>query len=338
MAEKPSTRLSILEAISSPLGFFVLALLIVEGFLSIVLVGSDLAPSDKVVGMYLGVSLFVLVTGIVAALGWYRPRNLTFDKGAHLADNSKDDIYGPVNEPESSPKQMGYNPRVIDQIGKATPILLPSSPTASEAVQSRCDALIVVDIQNDFFQQGALPVPDAESLVSALNDAIRDAEKAGLLIIFTQDWHSLEHSSFTENGGDWKPHCIIDTFGAALHPDVYRPTQAKTVKFGVEPELDGYSPFENPLMDRLINTASVARVYVAGIALEYCVYATCKDARGRNKNVVAVEGLIRAASPEHAEKVWRKLDVLGVKRASALEAKEEWANKALNQTGKKPAN
>lgn len=78
-----------IEAITAPLGFFVLALLIVEVFLGTVLVGAQLDKSAKVLGMYMGVCLFVLVTIAVFVLVWFKPQSLTFDKSAHLIDKGK---------------------------------------------------------------------------------------------------------------------------------------------------------------------------------------------------------------------------------------------------------
>lgn len=82
-------RSQILEAITAPLGFFVLALLIVEAFLATILIGATLQDSDKVTGMYLGVGLFIFVTFIVSLLVWFKPDNLTFDKEAHLRNRGK---------------------------------------------------------------------------------------------------------------------------------------------------------------------------------------------------------------------------------------------------------
>lgn len=79
----------IIEAITAPLGFFVLALLIVEAFLATVLVGAELTAGDKTTGMWLGVGLFILVTVAVFVLVWFKPQNLTFDKEAHLIDSGK---------------------------------------------------------------------------------------------------------------------------------------------------------------------------------------------------------------------------------------------------------
>jgi uncharacterized membrane protein (DUF485 family) len=77
-------RNGVLESINAPLGLYVLALLIVETFLAAVLIGSNLDPNDKVVGMWAGVGMFVLVVVIVTILVWFKPSHLTYDKSAHL--------------------------------------------------------------------------------------------------------------------------------------------------------------------------------------------------------------------------------------------------------------
>lgn len=84
MENTPSAWCKIIETVTAPLGFFVLALLIVEAFLATVLVGGNLQKSNQITGMWLGVGLFVLVTVAVFVLVWCKPENLTFDKDAHL--------------------------------------------------------------------------------------------------------------------------------------------------------------------------------------------------------------------------------------------------------------
>ena len=79
----------IIDAVTAPLGFFVLSLLIVEGFLGTVLLWADLENTDKVNGMYVGVGMFVLVSLLVSILVWFKPDNLTFDKEAHLRERGK---------------------------------------------------------------------------------------------------------------------------------------------------------------------------------------------------------------------------------------------------------
>lgn len=89
MKSSASATQRIIEAITAPLGFFVLALLIVEAFLATVLVGAGLTAVDKNTGMWIGVGLFVLVITAVFILVWFKPQHLTFDKEAHLIDSGK---------------------------------------------------------------------------------------------------------------------------------------------------------------------------------------------------------------------------------------------------------
>jgi nicotinamidase/pyrazinamidase len=175
------------------------------------------------------------------------------------------------------------------------------------------DALIVVDVQNDFFENGALPVADASSLIQPLNDAIAKAEQAGALIIYTQDWHPKNHKSFKGNGGPWYPHCIQGTHGAKLHPDLKEATASEIIKFGTDPELDGYSPFENKEMVSLIDRPEIKEVFVVGIAAEFCVLATCIEAQ-KYKNVTVIESLIHAAEPDKLSETWITYDKYRVRR------------------------
>lgn len=313
-----ASRNKLIEAITAPLGFFVLALLIVEASLSVILVLSDLQPRDKAIGMYLVVGMFVLVSTLVFLLVWNKPRNLTFDKAAHLDSERTNATYNQINRINHNERTMGYKESAVKDVESLKSNIRSHSDNIAALSSKKKEALVVVDIQNDFFSGGALPVPQAEALIEPLNSALRTAEKSDFLIVLTQDWHPLDHSSFEENGGDWKPHCIKGTNGAALHPDLYLPSNARIVRFGAEAELDGYSPYENPLMDQLINNQEVDRVYVVGIALEYCVFATCKQTRERNIEVIAVDSLIRAASPDKADETWTKLDNLMIKRQPEL--------------------
>jgi len=82
-------RGQVVRAVGAPLGFFVLALLIVEAFLATVLVFADFTSTERVIGMWAGVGLFLIVTFIVGLLVWHKPQNLTFDREAHLIDSGK---------------------------------------------------------------------------------------------------------------------------------------------------------------------------------------------------------------------------------------------------------
>lgn len=195
------------------------------------------------------------------------------------------------------------------------PNVFPIRGTTYRNKNQSTDVLIVVDIQNDFFPGGALVVKNVDSLIDPLNKAINQAERMGMEIIFVQDWHSPDHSSFELNGGEWPLHCIENTAGASLHRDLYQPQDSHIIRFGQRPTSLGYSPFENEELDDLINRAYVKTIYVVGIALEYCVLATCIDAKKRQKRVIALEPLIRPAEPEQAENLWRVLEKEQIIRA-----------------------
>ena len=104
-AKRGEPWLRIIESITAPLGFFVLALLIVEGFLGTVLVWADLEKTGEVAGMYLGVGMFVLVVLLVFILVWFKPDNLTFDKEAHLRERGKPP-FGTEQAPAIGPDKL----------------------------------------------------------------------------------------------------------------------------------------------------------------------------------------------------------------------------------------
>ncbi|MFQ5989239.1 MAG: isochorismatase family protein, partial [Candidatus Methylomirabilales bacterium] len=82
------------------------------------------------------------------------------------------------------------------------------------SIDSLRDAVIVVDVQNDFCPGGALPVPDGDQVISPLNELLR---RANCLIVATRDWHPTNHCSFTDQGGVWPVHCVAETWGADFH-------------------------------------------------------------------------------------------------------------------------
>jgi nicotinamidase/pyrazinamidase len=177
------------------------------------------------------------------------------------------------------------------------------------------DLLVVVDLQEDFIS-GSLKAHEASLIVNPLNSAIRMAEAKGMIIVFTRDWHPPDHCSFKENGGPWATHCVRDTPGAQLVETLYVPLGSIIIDFGVEPGKLGYSPLENRAFEALLESSSIQRVYIAGIALEYCVQSTCVGAIGKGKRVVALESLIATAgdNTDNAEKVWTGLLKIGVER------------------------
>ncbi|MCX8070967.1 MAG: bifunctional nicotinamidase/pyrazinamidase [Candidatus Binatia bacterium] len=139
-------------------------------------------------------------------------------------------------------------------------------------------ALIVVDVQNDFCSGGSLAVPEGDRVVPVIN------QLAPLFstVIATQDWHPPNHCSFRAQGGPWPPHCVQGSTGAQLHPGLDRQHISAYVKKGTSPDKDAYSGFEGtdeagrPLAE-ILRQRGVKRIYVTGLATDYCVRATALD-------------------------------------------------------------
>lgn len=149
-------------------------------------------------------------------------------------------------------------------------------------------ALIVVDVQNDFADpSGSLYVPGGEEAIDFINEQIAAARAAGAVVVYTQDWHPESTPHFEKDGGIWPVHCVADTKGAELHPDLEVIDDATRIRKGVGGE-DGYSAFHirdpetgeessTGLAARL-GEADIDRVVVLGLALDYCVKETALDA------------------------------------------------------------
>jgi nicotinamidase/pyrazinamidase len=145
------------------------------------------------------------------------------------------------------------------------------------------DALLMVDVQRDFTPGGALPAPYGDRVVPVLNEYARRFAARHLPLFASRDWHPPETAHFKAFGGPWPPHCVQDTEGAEFHPDLALPVGTQVVSKGLDPGDHGYSAFEATLEDgRLLNRAledlAVRRLFVGGIATDYCVRASVLDA------------------------------------------------------------
>ena len=145
-------------------------------------------------------------------------------------------------------------------------------------------ALLVVDVQNDFADPGGgLYVRDGESVVTLANEQVTAAQNAGATVVYTQDWHPASTPHFEKDGGIWPVHCVADTWGAELHPNLL--VHGPVVRKGTSGE-DGYSGFSvrdpvtgaaAPTQLQSLLDPSIQRLVVVGLAGDYCVKETALD-------------------------------------------------------------
>ncbi|HKG64168.1 MAG TPA: nicotinamidase [Solirubrobacteraceae bacterium] len=138
-------------------------------------------------------------------------------------------------------------------------------------------ALVVVDFQNDFAApEGALSVAGGDALAPRINELMRSGDYD--LVVATRDWHPSDHGSFAERGGIWPVHCVQDTDGARLHPELDAAAIDVIVDKGQDPGTDGYSGFDGTNLAELLRGRGIDQVTVVGLATDYCVKHTALEA------------------------------------------------------------
>ena len=138
-------------------------------------------------------------------------------------------------------------------------------------------ALIVTDVQNDFCPGGALAVPRGDQVVPVLNEYIRLFVSSGAPIYATRDWHPPNHCSFKTQGGPWPVHCVQNSKGAEFHPKLALPKDVKIVSKAADPKQDDYSAFEGTDLAASLKHQGVRRLFIGGLATDYCVKSTVLD-------------------------------------------------------------
>lgn len=200
------------------------------------------------------------------------------------------------------------------------------------------DLLLIIDVQNDFCPGGALAVADGDAVVPIIN---RLSQRFGHTAL-TQDWHPPGHSSFaTSHPGSapfetiampygqqtlWPDHCVQGTAGAAFHPQLSTERAELIIRKGFRPEIDSYSAFyEN---DRRTTTGlagylrerGLKRIFLAGLATDYCVYYSAVDARRLGFDAVVIESGCRAIDLAGSlAAAWSGMQEAGVQRIVGLD-------------------
>ena len=157
------------------------------------------------------------------------------------------------------------------------------------------DALIVVDVQNDFIT-GSLAVAGAAAIVPLLDRCIAAFTRLRLPVVVTRDWHPADHCSFREQGGPWPAHCVAGTAGAGFAPGLAVPAGALIVSKATDPERESYSDFAGTGLGDRLRALGVKRVFVGGLATDYCVLNTVRDALRESFAAFLLADAIRAVN------------------------------------------
>ncbi len=177
------------------------------------------------------------------------------------------------------------------------------------------DALIIVDVQNDFLPGGNLAVPRGDEVVPAMNNYIDAFEEEKLPIFATRDWHPADHCSFEAQGGIWPTHCVQGSAGAEYAPGLQLPEEAVIISTATEPKKEAYSGFDGTDLHERLQALGVKRLFIGGLATDYCVLSTVKDGLSLGYEVHLLEDGSRAVNvnPDDGQKAIAEMIDLGAK-------------------------
>jgi nicotinamidase/pyrazinamidase len=178
------------------------------------------------------------------------------------------------------------------------------------------DVLLVVDVQNDFVPGGSLAVPHGDEVVPVLNRYLKIFTEQGLPVYATRDWHPQHHCSFREQGGPWPPHCVADTRGAQFASELQLPATATIISKATSEKHDAYSGFEGTDLDKQLRAANIGTLYIGGLATDYCVLNTVRDALKFGYKVLLLADAIRAVDVQAGDGVRAEAEMakLGAQR------------------------
>jgi nicotinamidase/pyrazinamidase len=171
------------------------------------------------------------------------------------------------------------------------------------------EALLIIDVQNDFLPGGALAVPDGDQVIAPINALAADPRFG--VVIATRDWHPPDHNSFADQGGPWPAHCVQGTPGAELSAELDRDAIDTVIDTGTTPADEGYSGFENPLLRQLLREEQVAAVTIVGLATDVCVLHTAQDALREALRVTIETAGVRGIDADDSRAALQDLSAAG---------------------------
>ncbi len=198
------------------------------------------------------------------------------------------------------------------------------SRTSDTVLTGAHDALIVVEVQRDFCPGGSLPAPGGDEVVPVINRIVPFFGRW----IYTRDWHPVDHVSFSDRpeyrDGSWPPHCVQGTPGAQWCADLDMPMNAILLSKGDDPERECYSGFQVDRLDlaEFLRLRKVERVFITGLATDYCVRQTALDACAAGFTVFLVEDAARGISSQGEARALADMEQAGVIRIRSTQLKD----------------
>lgn len=175
------------------------------------------------------------------------------------------------------------------------------------------DALIIVDVQNDFLPGGSLPVPAGDEVIPNLNRYIAAFLFRELPIFATRDWHPPDHCSFHQQGGPWPAHCIAGTQGAAFPANLEIPCDTHIISKATSREKDAYSGFSETELDAMLKSAGISGVFIGGLATDHCVLSTVRDALNQGYDIFVLKDAVRGLDADATSAALEEMAHLGAK-------------------------
>ena len=189
------------------------------------------------------------------------------------------------------------------------------------------DALLVIDMQYDFLPGGSLGVPEGDQVLAPINEAMARFAARGLPVYASRDWHPENHCSFAARGGPWPPHCVAETRGAAFSDELALPADTVIISKADTADVDAYSAFNGTALADHLRGHGITRVFVCGLATDYCVLNTALDARKNGFETVILPEAMRAVNvqPQDGERAIAQMREAGATMATLAELEQEAA-------------
>lgn len=180
------------------------------------------------------------------------------------------------------------------------------------------DALLVVDVQNDFLPGGALGITGGDTIVAPINRLLAAWRRHGLPVFLSRDWHPAGHCSFAEQGGPWPVHCVAGTRGAEFAPSLATEPGDVVISKATRLDRDAYSALDGTPLAEMLRERDIRRIFVAGLATDYCVRATGHDARAAGLDVVILADAVCAVNvqPGDGDRALAELVAAGCEKST----------------------